>query len=71
MDAKVDERMIPRKLTSPDGTEYDLYEDFVSSEGELEIWIQCLERGQYFGFAKADCYLSCLLYTSPSPRDRG
>ena len=58
VDAKVDERMIPRKLTSPDGTEYDLYEDFVSSEGELEIWIQCLERGQYFGFAKADCYLS-------------
>ena len=55
-DAKIDERMIPRKLTSPDGEELDLYDDFVSN-GRLEIWVQCLERGQYFGFAKADCYL--------------
>ena len=58
VDAKVDERTIPRKLTTPDGTEHDLYKDFVSSNGQLEIWVQCLERGQYFGFAKADCYLS-------------
>ena len=55
-DAKIDERMIPRKLTSTDGEELDLYEDFVSN-GRLEIWVQCLEKGQYFGFAKADCYL--------------
>jgi len=58
VDAKVDERTIPRKLTSADGTQYDLYDDFISSSGQLEIWIQCLERGQYYGFAKADCYLS-------------
>lgn len=57
VDAKVDERLIPRKLISTDGNEYDLYEDFVSEDGKLEIWVQCLERGQYFGFAKADCYI--------------
>jgi len=57
MDAKVDERTIPRKLTGTDGSEYDLYEDFVSDDGQVEIWIRCLERGQYYGFAKADCYI--------------
>ena len=57
VDAKVDERTIPRMLTTADGTEYDLYKDFVGQNGKLEIVVQCLERGQYYGFAKADCYL--------------
>lgn len=56
LDAKVDERNIPRKLTSADGVEIDLYDDLVS-DGRLELLVQCLERGQYFGFAKPDCYL--------------
>ncbi|MCG8451102.1 MAG: hypothetical protein MI725_16155 [Pirellulales bacterium] len=57
VDAKVDEHTIPRKLISTDGVERDLYKDFVSKNGEIEIVVRCLERGQYFGFAKADCYV--------------
>jgi hypothetical protein len=36
--------------------EYDLFDDLVS-DGTVEIWIQCLEQGQYFGAAQADLYL--------------
>ena len=57
MDAKIDERAIPRKLTGTDNSELDLYKDLVSSNGELEIRVQCLERGQYFGFAQPDMYI--------------
>jgi hypothetical protein len=57
LDAQIDERIIPRKLRGADDKEYDLYEDFVSSSGQLEVRVQCLERGQYFGFAQPDFYL--------------
>ncbi len=57
LDAKIDERIIPRKLRATDDKEYDLYKDFVSSNGQLEIRVQCLEGGQYFGFAQPDMYL--------------
>ncbi len=57
LDAKIDERIIPRKLRGTDDKEYDLYKNFVSSNGELEIRVQCLEGGQYFGFAQPDMYL--------------
>ncbi len=57
-DAKVDERIIPRNINDADGVERDLYKDFVSDDGKIEVIIQCLERGQYFGFAQPDCYLS-------------
>ena len=35
--------------------EFDLFDDFVS-DGQFEIWLQCLDRGQYVGVAKADLY---------------
>jgi hypothetical protein len=57
LDAKVDEREIPRKLTSTDGEQVDFYEDIVSDNGKFQVVVQCLERGQYFGFAKPDCYI--------------
>ncbi|MGI9428747.1 MAG: ABC transporter permease, partial [Bythopirellula sp.] len=57
LDAKVDEREIPRKLTSTDGEQVDFYEDIVSANGKFQVVVQCLERGQYFGFAKPDCYI--------------
>jgi len=57
LDAKVDERNIPRKMTSSTGERIDLYDDLVSNDGKLQIVVQCLERGQYFGFARPDCYL--------------
>jgi hypothetical protein len=56
-DQKIDEMIIPRKLVDTEGKEYDLYKDFVSSTGQLEILVQCLERGQYYGFAQPDLYL--------------
>lgn len=57
VDAKVDEKTIPRKLTSADtGEELDLYKDLVS-DGRLQIVVRCEESGQYFGFAKPDCYI--------------
>lgn len=44
----------------PDGTAKDemlLFEDLVSEDGKLEIWIQCGERAQYFGVAQGDVYI--------------
>jgi hypothetical protein len=35
----------------------DLFDDLVSDEGQLEVLVKCLEQGQYYGFAQADCYL--------------
>lgn len=57
LDAKIDEKLIPRKLTGTDDSELDLYKDLVSPNGQLEIRVQCLERGQYFGFAQPDMYI--------------
>ena len=37
--------------------EFDLFRDFTSSDGKIEIWIRCLESGQYFGMAKPDLYI--------------
>ncbi len=35
----------------------DLFEELVSENGDLEVWIQCMEPGQYFGAARPDVYL--------------
>jgi hypothetical protein len=35
--------------------EFDLFEDFIA-DGEVEIWLHCLDSGQYVGVAKADLY---------------
>ena len=51
--------------------EFDLFADFVAPESSqfdaqgreiqlknvMEVWVKCLERGQYFGAAKPDMYL--------------
>ena len=56
-DAEIDdEQFIHRSLTSPDGKPLDLFEDLVSN-GQVEIWLKCLDDSQYFGVAKADLYL--------------
>jgi ABC-type transport system involved in multi-copper enzyme maturation permease subunit len=56
-DNKIEEILIKTTQTDLEGQERNLYDDFVSSSGQLEIRIQCLEKGQYFGFAPPDCYL--------------
>lgn len=52
----VDQRVIPRKLKTSKGDDIDLFDDLVAG-GEVEIHIQCEDRAQYFGMAKADLYL--------------
>lgn len=36
--------------------EFDLFEDLVS-DGKVELWLRCLEPGQYFGAAQPDLYV--------------
>jgi len=36
--------------------EFDLFEDLVSN-GKVELWLRCLEPGQYFGAAQPDLYV--------------
>jgi len=43
----------------PDGTEREmhLFDDLVSDDGKLEVWIRCGEKAQYFGMAQKDVYI--------------
>jgi hypothetical protein len=56
----IDEWKVPLALTTTttDGgtRQLDLYADIVS-DGKVEVILQCLEPGQYFGVAQADFYL--------------
>ena len=36
--------------------QFDIFEDFIS-DGQVEIWLHCLDRGQYVGVARADLYI--------------
>ncbi|MBA4104431.1 MAG: hypothetical protein C0485_01645 [Pirellula sp.] len=56
-DQQVDDIDIPRKLLSQSRQEIDLFKDLVSKDGKIEVLVKCLDRGQYFGFAQADCYI--------------
>lgn len=60
-DFEILERRIPRTLSGfkTDGTEFeaDLFRDLATVDGDLEIWVRCLDAEQYFGMAPADLYL--------------
>lgn len=57
-DAQVDDFVIPRKQYAVQSREeIDLFKDLVSKDGQLEVLVKCLDRGQYFGFAQADMYI--------------
>jgi hypothetical protein len=56
-DWTIDSRRYYRKLYDSDDNEIDLLEDLVSSDGKIRVVVQCLERGQYYGFAQADCFI--------------
>ena len=56
-DFYIDTQPVPRKLTDSDGRPIDLFDELVTPDGRVEVWLQCLNRGQYFGAAQADCYL--------------
>jgi len=44
-------------LSLADKREFDLFEDLVAPDGEVEVWLQCLEPSQYFGASQPDLYL--------------
>ncbi|RCS46054.1 ABC transporter permease [Bremerella cremea] len=57
-----DLQYIPRKLsnfkTDPKQPTLDLIEDLTTEDnGRLELWIQCVEPGQYFGVAQNSVYI--------------
>jgi hypothetical protein len=47
----------PRKLEDKNHNRIDLLDDLVSKDGRLEIIVRCLEKEQYYGFARPDCFL--------------
>ena len=55
-DAYIDSMTIPRGMSDAAGEPIDLFKDLVH-DGRVEMWIQCLEPGQYFGVAQADVYI--------------
>ncbi|MAT70578.1 MAG: hypothetical protein CMJ58_13755 [Planctomycetaceae bacterium] len=57
LDQQIDEMSFARAMFDPDDNPVDLFEDLVTDDGRLEVIVQCLEGGQYFGFAQADCYI--------------
>jgi hypothetical protein len=57
MDAQVAEYDVDNEQTANNTEPIRLYDDLVSSNGQIEVLVKCLERGQYFGFAQADCYI--------------
>jgi hypothetical protein len=52
----IDPHLLPRKLADSAGDPIDLFNDLVVN-GELEVIVQCLEHGQFFGMAQPDAYL--------------
>jgi ABC-type transport system involved in multi-copper enzyme maturation permease subunit len=52
----IDTQFIPRELQVAGGKKADLFKDFVD-DGKVEVWLQCVAPGQYFGAAQADLYL--------------
>jgi len=56
----IDTLLVPRRLGTvlADGEvkEIDLFTDLIA-DGQVEVWLQCLEPGQYYGVAQADFYL--------------
>ncbi|HBO44421.1 MAG TPA: hypothetical protein DD670_10910 [Planctomycetaceae bacterium] len=53
-DGKV--RYVREEIADGRKAEYDVFED-LTDNGTLEIWLQCLDPGQFFGVAQADLYL--------------
>jgi hypothetical protein len=56
-DESVNDFEFPRKLYDTGQNSIDLLDDLVSSDGQLEVTVRCLEPAQYFGFAQPDCYI--------------
>ena len=57
-DFTTDQMHIARKVWSMDDELIDLFADgLVTPDGRTEVWISCVDPGQYFGMAEADVYI--------------
>lgn len=56
-DFEIDTFDFANEQTDTNQNEITILDDLVSEDGRIEVIVQCLDRGQYFGFAQADCYL--------------
>ena len=56
-DFLIDSFQFANEQTDTDQNAITILDDLVSENGEIEVIVQCLDRGQYFGFAQADCFL--------------
>lgn len=60
--AMPDDATLRQHKADPQFTErrqFDLMKDFIV-DGELEVWLQCIDNMQYIGVAKADLYLRAM-----------
>ena len=56
-DYTIDAFDFPVEQFDPEMNPISLLDDLVSEDGKIEVIVQSLERGQYYGFAQADCYI--------------
>ncbi|NIP85899.1 MAG: hypothetical protein GTO03_10200, partial [Planctomycetales bacterium] len=52
-DFALDRILVPRKLYDSQDNQIDLFESLVTPDGRTEVWVRCLNPGQYFGMARA------------------
>lgn len=56
-DAQIDTFEFANEQTDTDQNDITVVDDLVTEDGRLEVVVQCLDRGQYYGFAQADCFV--------------
>ena len=57
-DFAIERMRVSRKVWSIDDELIDLFADgLVTPDGRTEVWISCVDPGQYFGMAEADVYI--------------
>ncbi|TWT96014.1 ABC-2 family transporter protein [Botrimarina colliarenosi] len=56
-DFAIDSFEFANEQTDTDQNDITILDDLVTEDGRIEVIIQCLDRGQYFGFAQADCFI--------------
>lgn len=56
-DAQIDSFEFANEQTDTEQNDITILDDLVTEDGRIEVIVQCLDRGQYFGFAQADCFV--------------
>ncbi|MEO0529955.1 MAG: hypothetical protein AAF266_05175 [Planctomycetota bacterium] len=56
-DASIDSFEFANEQTDTEQNDITILEDLVTDDGRLQVVVQCLDRGQYFGFAQADAFI--------------